>query len=60
METNNLDSKFDMVTKFDQKFSFFDEKFKIVKGDMQGYTDNRIAQLDYGLEQQKFMVYIRE
>jgi hypothetical protein len=48
LETSNLDSKFELLTKFETKFDFFDEKLKLIKKDCVGYTDGRIARLEYG------------
>jgi len=60
LETSNLDSKFELLTKFETKFDFFDEKLKLIKNDCVGYTDGRIARLEYGKEQQDFMRYMNE
>lgn len=50
LETNNLDSKIELLNKFETKYSYFEERLKIIKQDLVHYTDSRIDKLDYGPE----------
>lgn len=60
VETSNLDMRAELQSKFEQKFQYVEERLKILKQDLVGYTDGRFEKLKYGPEQQRFMEELTE